>query len=80
MKYLIIQPASPNCAEAGSVIADLDIYLNGLYPPEPDYLDSAQGLSQPHVHFLIAYAGGSAAGCGAVKLFFLRVFFSMKPR
>jgi GNAT superfamily N-acetyltransferase len=55
-------------ADAQALIAQLDAYLNGLYPPENNFLelphddvDGTQGV------FLVARVDGEAVGCGATR-------------
>ena len=52
---------------ARALIAELDEYLNALYPPENNYLDPADELAKAHVRFVVASWGGEPVGCGAVK-------------
>jgi putative acetyltransferase len=49
-------------------MAALDDYLNGLYPPEDNFLDvAADELTDGRGTFLIAREDGIAVGCGAVR-------------
>ena len=63
-----LEKLAPTSAIARGLIDELDRYLLSLYPPESNHLDSIDELSQPHVHFLVAFDGGQPFGCGAVKL------------
>ncbi len=65
MEQLIIQPCDPGIPEARQLIAELDDYLNSLYPAERNHLLSVAALQQPNVTFLLARINGKVAGCGA---------------
>jgi putative acetyltransferase len=58
----LTDPASP---EARRLIAELDAYLVGLYPPECNHLLSVKELKKPGVNFLTAVVKNKAVGCGA---------------
>jgi putative acetyltransferase len=60
-----VEKANPASKEARALIAQLDAYLNSLYPAESNYLLSAEALQQPNVTFLTAQIGGKTVGCGA---------------
>ena len=60
-----INSGDSNSAEARALIAELDAYLEALYPPEHNHLESPEALSQEI--FLIASHDGEAVGCVAVK-------------
>jgi putative acetyltransferase len=64
MEQLIIQPGDPSIPEARRLIAELDTYLNSLYPTERNHLLSVEALQQPNVTFLIARIDDQVAGCG----------------
>lgn len=60
---------SPDQPEVIALIAELDAYQDGLYPPESRHALDLRALMQPHVIFAVARAGdGQAVGCGAVVL------------
>jgi putative acetyltransferase len=65
MEQLIIQPCDPGIPESRRLIAELDAYLNSLYPAERNHLLSVAALQQPEVTFLIARINGKSVGCGA---------------
>ena len=44
MEQLIIQPGDPSIPEARRLIAELDTYLNSLYPTERNHLLSVEAL------------------------------------
>lgn len=66
-RELSIDVRDPRGAVARALIAELDAYLNALYPPQNNYLDPADELAKAHVRFLVASRDGEPIGCGAVK-------------
>jgi putative acetyltransferase len=63
------------CAESAdqpeviALIAELDAYQAGLYPPESCHRLDIRSLTQPHVLFAVARAAdGRAVGCAAIVL------------
>lgn len=58
----------PRSAEARALIAALDAYLVGLYPPESNHLLDAEALAAPDVRFFVARRDGVALGCGALRI------------
>lgn len=58
----------PRSAEARALIGALDEYLDGLYPPENNYLLDVEALCAPEVSFFVARVGGMALGCGALRV------------
>lgn len=55
--------------EVIALIAELDAYQDGLYPPESRHALDLAGLTQPNVLFAVARdAAGRAVGCAAVVL------------
>ncbi|HZF25048.1 MAG TPA: GNAT family N-acetyltransferase [Steroidobacteraceae bacterium] len=64
---ITVEPASPRLPEARELIAQLDTYLNSLYPPERNYLLDIESLCSAEVTFFLARCDGAAAGCGAVR-------------
>ncbi|QDD89036.1 GNAT family N-acetyltransferase [Pseudomonas oryzihabitans] len=60
---------SPDQPEVIALIAELDAYQDGLYPPESRYALDLDSLMQPNVLFLVARdESGCALGCGAMVL------------
>lgn len=60
---------SPDQPEVIALIAELDAYQDGLYPPESRHALDLTSLMQPNVLFLVARDdSGSALGCGAMVL------------
>ena len=63
---LRIEPGDPLGADARALIAELDAYLQALYPPASNHLMPADSLRQPGVVFLVARLDAEVAGCGAL--------------
>lgn len=66
---VVLEPSSPLEAEAATLIAELNSFLDDLYHPddnhfrlEPDEVEGVRGV------FFIARLGGRAVGCGAVRM------------
>jgi putative acetyltransferase len=60
---------SPDQPDVIALIADLDAYQDGLYPPESRHALDLTSLKQDDVRFFVARdAEGQAVGCGAVVL------------
>lgn len=60
---------SPDQPEVIALIAELDAYQDGLYPPESRHALNLASLMQPNVLFLVARDdSGTALGCGAMVL------------
>lgn len=65
-----VQIESPDQPDVLRLIADLDAYQDGLYPPECRYALDLASLKQDNVHFVVARdEAGTAIGCGAVVLY-----------
>jgi putative acetyltransferase len=62
-----VEAASPRLPHARALIAELDEYLMGLYPPETNYLLDVEALAAPEVRFFVAYLDDQAAGCAALR-------------
>lgn len=59
---------SPDQPDVRTLLAQLDEYLSGLYPPESNHLLGIEELLQANIRFLVARRGTQAFGCGALKL------------
>ena len=57
----------PRQPDLRALIADLDAYVAGLYPPESNHLLDVETLAAPDVCFLVARAEERAVGCGALR-------------
>ncbi|MET0280233.1 MAG: GNAT family N-acetyltransferase [Steroidobacteraceae bacterium] len=60
-----VDPASPGAVR---LLALSDAYMQALYPPESNHLESAAALSGPRARFIGIHADGELVACGAVKL------------
>jgi putative acetyltransferase len=65
MPTLTVEIEDPGSSEARSLIAQLDEFLQALYPPECNHLLSVEELRKPNATFLVARVDRKAAGCGA---------------
>jgi ribosomal protein S18 acetylase RimI-like enzyme len=63
----IITPERPDTPEALALIAELDDYLNSLYPPESRNGFSVEKLIADGVAFFVARHDDAPAGCGGIK-------------
>jgi len=63
---LRIESSDPAAAPARALIDELDEYLNALYPAVSNHLVPVEALRRPDVHFLVAWRGADAVGCGAL--------------
>jgi putative acetyltransferase len=62
-----VEAGSPRAPHARALIAELDEYLMGLYPPETNYLLDVEALAAPEVRFFLAYLDHQTAGCAALR-------------
>jgi putative acetyltransferase len=67
-KPLLIQRERPDLAEVVALLAALDSYLAGLYPPEANHILSVQELLAPELRFFVARRDQKIVGTGAVRL------------
>ncbi len=65
---ITIRPERADQPEVVELLAALDRYLAGLYPPEANHIMDVQELLAPEVVFVVARAGAQAVGTGAVRL------------
>ncbi len=63
----LIERADPTGPDARALIAELDAYLDALYPPVNNYLLDPAALAAPDVRFWLARDGDRAQGCVALK-------------
>jgi putative acetyltransferase len=59
---------SPRQPDVGRLLAALDAYLQGLYPPESNHILSLEELCRAKVRFLVARREGEALACGALVI------------
>src|SRR4029077_15625221 len=65
----VITPERPDSADAVALIAELDAYLNQLYPPESRHGYSVDKLIAQEVAFFVLRINEAPAGCGGIQLF-----------
>lgn len=65
---LAIRSTPPDHPQVQALLAELDAYLNSLFPPEDVFIVDLGGLMAPSVTFLGAWQGDALVGCGAVRL------------
>ena len=65
---MIIERTDPASEAARALIEQSDRYMESLYPPESNHLESAEALKLPNVAFFGGYIGGELVACGAVKI------------
>lgn len=65
---ITLRPERADQPEVVELLAALDRYLAGLYPPEANHIMDVQELLAPEVVFVVARAGEQAVGTGAVRL------------
>ena len=63
---IMIAEEDPDQPAVVALIRAADAYLEGLYPPEENYLLDIAQLQGPNVTFLVARLEGEAVGCGAL--------------
>jgi putative acetyltransferase len=67
---ITIVEARPDCADAMSLLAELDEHLQAHpYPSESRHAFSVEKLLRENVAFFVTHYDGNAAGCGGLKLF-----------
>jgi len=65
---ITISPVDISSDDAQSLIVGLDAYLNGLYPPEDNFLELPHDqVRNGRGVFLVAYLDGAPIGCGAIR-------------
>lgn len=65
---LVIVPENPTSAAVQELIAELDCYLEALYPPESRHGLNIAALQDQSVTLFIARINEKLIGCGAIKL------------
>ena len=64
---ILIEKARPDSPEAAGLIAELEEYLESLYPPSSQRGLSIEELIEERVDFFILWEKRKAAACGGVK-------------
>jgi putative acetyltransferase len=62
-----IRRERPDHPQVLALLAELDRYLDSLYPPEANHILSPQALLAPEVDFLVASLEGDIVACGAAR-------------
>lgn len=65
-----IRREHPANDHAAQLIAELDAYLDPLYPRESQHGYSIDKLVEQQVEFFVLYHEGEPAGCGGVQFFY----------
>jgi putative acetyltransferase len=65
---IAIERVDPRMPEVIALIAELDRYMQGLYPAESNHLVDVETLARPEVHFFAASVDGRSCGCGAIMI------------
>ena len=65
----LITPERPDTPDAIALIAELEAYLEPLYPRESRHGYSVEKLIAEAVAFFLIREDGAPAGCGGIKLF-----------
>lgn len=63
---LTIAPEAPDQPDVVAMLRASDAYMDGLYPPENNYMLDVADLMVPAVTFLVARRDGVALGCAAL--------------
>ena len=64
---IVTRAERPDHPQVTALLDALDRYLESLYPPEANHILDVQALLSPQVHFVAAWQGARAVGCGAVR-------------
>lgn len=64
----VIRRERPDQPEVGTLLAALDAYLAGLYPPEANHILGLEALQGDDVRFFVGREGARAVAIGAVRL------------
>ena len=67
--FVTIRREHPATEQAALLIAELDAYLDPLYPSESQHGYSIEKLVEQQVEFFVLYHDGEPAGCGGVQFF-----------
>jgi putative acetyltransferase len=66
--YMQIERLDPETEAARTLIALSDQYMEALYPPESNHLESVSALKASNGAFLGGFIDGKLVACGAVKI------------
>ena len=65
---VVVRPERADHPQVAALLEALDVYLGSLYAPEANHILDVQALLAPDVHFVAAWQGSMAVGCGAVRI------------
>jgi putative acetyltransferase len=65
---VVVRTESPDQPDVRELLRQLDDHMSSLYPAESNHLLGIDALLQPGIRFFVARHGGTARGCGALKL------------
>lgn len=65
---IAIRHEPPRQPEVEALVRELDRLMESLYPTESNHLLDMAALEQPEIRFFVARRGGTAVGCGAVRV------------
>jgi len=68
IRELAIAPSNPTCSAVRELIAELDCYLEALYPPESRFGLDIVALQDKSVTLFVAKTNDKPVGCGAIQL------------
>ena len=67
-KLIVIEQTDPRRPEVRELVAELDAYMQRLYPAESNHLLDVESLAQPEVLFFVGRVDGESLACGAIVL------------
>ncbi len=68
IKELAIAPSNPTSLAVRELIAELDCFLEALYPPESRFGLDIEALQDESVTLFVAKTNNKPVGCGAIQL------------
>jgi putative acetyltransferase len=67
-RLIIVEPVDPRQPDVRELVAELDIYMHGLYPAESNHLVDVETLARPDVKFFVGRVDGESLGCAGIML------------
>ena len=65
---IAIEMTDPRRTDVRRLVAELDAYMQGLYPAESNHLVDVESLAAPEVRFFTVRVEGELMGCAAIML------------
>jgi putative acetyltransferase len=65
---IVVEPVDPRRPEVRALVAELDAYMQGLYPAESNHLVDVEALARPEVKFFVGRVDGEGLGCAGIML------------